>query len=565
MSTPNAVQAPERGVEAQVPDDVVRRAYVVCCMTRTGSSLLCDSLGRLGFAGKPAEYFDLHDSNRNFWVNQLKVEAPSQYLDKVIAAGSTPNGVFGTKLHWYQMPALMKEFGLDAKSIDLDGCLALRFAQRKYVWLRRRNKVAQAISNYRAIKTAIWRVGPNLPEKTPKTTELVFDAERIEHHVSLAEHFEKQWDIWFKLSRQPGLVLVYEEFCQQYETTIRAVCKYLELGHEGFEMPAPRFDKQADDISLEWEEKYRKLKGLAPDIQAAPIERLPGQVALRPRLNRGGRRASITAPAVVAAAAAQGAAQENSPHRLIAFDLGTGQNVRLGPASNRRAWMDATPERHANRCLPLVIANQHGWFMHSPCRVEASWDGGEGLASVVVRQAGDYPARFASSHFGSGIITFSVNFLFRTPPGVNLHLRGPANLPKDGISALEGIIETDWSQATFTVNWQFTRPNHTVVFEKDEPIAMFSPVRRGDIENFHPEILPIAADSELEAGYRAWSQSRNSFVKDLKVPNSPAQKARWQRHYTRGETLTSSRAESHQTKLFVNEFQDRRGAVTKAD
>src|SRR3546814_13729675 len=62
-----------------------------------------------------------------------------------------------------------------------------------------------------------------------------------------------------------------------------------------------------------------------------------------------------------------------------------------------------------------------------------------------------------STHFGSGIVTFSLGHLFRTSPGVNLWIKGPSNRPKDGASPLEGIIETDWSPYTFTMNWQLTR------------------------------------------------------------------------------------------------------------
>src|ERR1700730_4059402 len=34
---------------------------------------------------------------------------------------------------------------------------------------------------------------------------------------------------------------------------------------------------------------------------------------------------------------------------------------RLVPARPERAWMEAFPARHAYRCLPLTIANSHGW------------------------------------------------------------------------------------------------------------------------------------------------------------------------------------------------------------
>ena len=74
------------------------------------------------------------------------------------------------------------------------------------------------------------------------------------------------------------------------------------------------------------------------------------------------------------------------------------------------------------------------------------------------------------SHFGEGVITWNIPFLFRTSPGYNLLVRGPSNWIKDGVQALEGIVETDWAVQTFTMDWKFTRPRRWVRFEADEPI-----------------------------------------------------------------------------------------------
>jgi LPS sulfotransferase NodH len=515
-------------------------AYVVCTMTRTGSSLLCDALSRTGRAGKPAEYFDIHKGNQDFWRRELNIEDDSEYLDKVLTAGTTPNGMFGLKLMWHQLPAMMKAFDAPVAGIDIDKVLASRFATRKYIWLRRRNKVAQAISNYRAINSSIWRVGPKLPKKKNRAPELAFDLEAIEHQVRLVEHFERQWQTWFQLSKQQALVLVYEDFSQRYEQTIRGVCDYLGVDSFASPIPEPRFERQADEASLEWEARYRKLKGLPDDVGAQSV--VPQQVA------------------VLKTPPSQSIAQANaaSPPRIVAYDLGTAQKIPLAPAPAQRPWMDATPMRFANRCLPLLIANQHGWMMLCPNRFEAIWDGGDHTSAITIREPDGVSGRFVTSHFGHGILTFTGNYLFRTPPGVNLHVRGPANMPKDGLFALEGIVETDWTEATFTLNWKFTRPNHTVSFEAGEPFAMFSPVRRGDLEAYQPMIEPLAANPGLEAGYKAWSASRSSFNKDLQVPESEARKAGWQRHYTRGETVTRERTDSHQTKLSVRGFVDKR-------
>ena len=233
--------------------------------------------------------------------------------------------------------------------------------------------------------------------------------------------------------------------------------------------------------------------------------------------------------------------------------------MKLVPGSPRRAWMDATPQRFANRCLPLIIANQNGWMLLSPCRVEAIWNGGGLTSDISISFPPGENRKFALSHFGGGILTFALEYIFRTPSGFNLHVRGPANLPKDGISPLEGIIETDWSEATFTMNWKITRPNHPIVFEKDEPLAMLSPVARGEVERFDPEIRFLDENPQLAEGYRVWSASRQNFNQDLKVADSDAQKAGWQRHYVRGETVTQTKAAEHQTSVSLAEFVDKRG------
>ena len=38
-----------------------------------------------------------------------------------------------------------------------------------------------------------------------------------------------------------------------------------------------------------------------------------------------------------------------------------GHELRIRPAPVERLWMDRTNERSAYRCLPLNIANAHGW------------------------------------------------------------------------------------------------------------------------------------------------------------------------------------------------------------
>jgi hypothetical protein len=238
---------------------------------------------------------------------------------------------------------------------------------------------------------------------------------------------------------------------------------------------------------------------------------------------------------------------------LTAYITGHTEGMPIQTAPIQRAWMDATGERFAYRCLPLVIANQHGWVIPSPCAFTATWVN-DGFAGVAIDwQGGPLDARI-SSHFGCGILTFSIPYLFRTDPGVNLWFRGPANMPKDGACPLEGIVETDWLPATATMNWKLTRLGQPVAFAKGEPICMLTPVQRALVEAIEPKMLPIAADPELHAEYQAWDQSRRQFNADLKRPGSEAVRQRWQRDYFKGQMATGAASRDHQTKLRLKEF-----------
>ena len=64
-----------------------------------------------------------------------------------------------------------------------------------------------------------------------------------------------------------------------------------------------------------------------------------------------------------------------------------GWQPRIRPADVKREWMDATAERFAYRCLPLNIANAHGWEVPSPCSFEAYWNArGKNLRTNLRKQ-----------------------------------------------------------------------------------------------------------------------------------------------------------------------------------
>jgi hypothetical protein len=216
--------------------------------------------------------------------------------------------------------------------------------------------------------------------------------------------------------------------------------------------------------------------------------------------------------------------------------------------------MDKAHLRHPYRCLPLVIANQSGWILRSTAGFKAYWYGGPAKEDVELRFDGPVDNRIVS-HFGSGVITFTIPYLFRTPPEINLWVKGPSNFVKDGVQALEGVVETDWLASTFTMNWKMTRVCEWVRFEKDEPICMIVPVPRGFAESLVPQRQSLAANPELQAQYQAWEASRRGFLEDLTSRDPDAIKRGWQKDYFQGKTPDGKDFESHQTRIDLREFE----------
>jgi hypothetical protein len=226
----------------------------------------------------------------------------------------------------------------------------------------------------------------------------------------------------------------------------------------------------------------------------------------------------------------------------------------LRRGQRERDWMDCTANQFAYRCLPLTIANQLGWDVLNPVEFWAYWTGGVGVGDVVIRMA-QYGTPIVTNEFGNGVITFHIPYLFRTPGGINLWAKGTPNSPKDAVYPLEGVVETDWSSAKFTMNWIFTRPYCWVRFAAGEPICRVIPIPRYLTEMLKPEVRGMIQDPVLHERYTAWSQSRMQFIQGLLWADPDVRKRQWQKDYFKGQDVGENESRTyHQTKLNQGEF-----------
>lgn len=244
-------------------------------------------------------------------------------------------------------------------------------------------------------------------------------------------------------------------------------------------------------------------------------------------------------------------------NEFIAYKIYPNAITRLEPSPIARDWMDDSDNRFEYRCLPMVLANQSGWILRTIGDIRAYWFGGDKKTDVKIETEGGHAANSVHSMFGSGIITFTFPILFRTPKGINLWVKGPSNWIKSGVQPLEGIVETDWSISTFTMNWKITRVGQWIHFKVGEPCCMLVPIPRGLAESFEPRFESLESNPTLSDEYNRWQSDRAGFLKDIEARKPEAVQAGWQKDYFQGRNTTGEKFEEHQTKLTLRPFSDK--------
>ena len=231
-------------------------SYWLCTTPRSGSSVLGDALTHTEVAGRPTEYF-----NRRFWPDLFKrfgVTAATDYLERVVTETATSNGVFGTKVMLDEdaaptFAALRERLG--APELSDAEVVRRTFPNLNFVYLTRRDKVAQAVSYCRAQQSGVWRRYHG-SEPEPEGNA-VFDFAAMHTQVLALTLRERRWQEFFDdLAVRPHTV-VYEELVLEPEQTVREMLAFLGLEPPpGWSLSRLPMERLADDTSKRWAERY---------------------------------------------------------------------------------------------------------------------------------------------------------------------------------------------------------------------------------------------------------------------------------------------------------------------
>jgi trehalose 2-sulfotransferase len=257
-------------------------AYLVCATPRSGSTLLCETLRATGVAGRPLEHFEILSHSglprqpREYLAGVedptvLELlpppthaapppEEPAAWAARIRHDGSTPNGVWGGKLMWGHVEDLLaRGRRLDGLAgADLAGVLGALLGDARCVFVTRADKVAQAVSLWRAIQTQRWRAEDAGPAPREQAS---YSFAAIDHLVAQLQRDEFAWRRWLRARRPRPLHVPYERLSADPRATVADVLRFLGLPAD--DVPAPALRHQRDARSRAWAQRYRLERRVA--------------------------------------------------------------------------------------------------------------------------------------------------------------------------------------------------------------------------------------------------------------------------------------------------------------
>ncbi|MBN4051572.1 hypothetical protein JYU16_02035 [bacterium AH-315-M05] len=242
------------GVEFDFPEfsDTPNFRYVIASSPRCGSNMLQRVLWRSGEAGAPEEYLTekyIEDFSKRWpQIFRKKSEVDLiEYMKHLFRYRTSPNGAFGIKLHGSHLDNVRK------KDFNLIAVLQ----HPKFIWIKRRNKIYQAVSYALANQTNIWIIdGKWLDFEKPKVDNPQYIENQITECLKDIIHNEQVWGDFFSENRIQPHVIYYEDLVVDYIRITQECFSNLGIKFPVERIPSPGIKKQSSKINDIWAERY---------------------------------------------------------------------------------------------------------------------------------------------------------------------------------------------------------------------------------------------------------------------------------------------------------------------
>jgi len=235
---------------------------VICATPRCGSTFLGNELASANLIGNPEEWFQNTNMEERKRAYGLPADIPAyKLLYEIIKNETISNGWFSIKIMWETLKCNILYLRLlegNKDKTDRELVFSL-FPNPVFVLMTRKDKLKQAISYVKAVKTNIWEYREQAKEYDANLLQFDFLAIEKARKELIAD--EKTWMKFFAENELQPLVISYEELLKERSTTLNKIFNFagFEYTHP-LNTPKNAMLRMSDNINSEWREKYLQLK-----------------------------------------------------------------------------------------------------------------------------------------------------------------------------------------------------------------------------------------------------------------------------------------------------------------
>lgn len=230
------------------------RTYLLASVPRAGSTFFSHVLWRTGCLGAPLEYLNFEPAGP-YGFAAKSPPMQQQLWRSVLRRRCSPNGVFGLKV----FPVQLEQLNHDNPAL-LEEVLAVmlpRAGERRIVYLRRRDRVAQAVSYARASLSGVWRK----EQEDDGAPALEYSDEALESAERGIAFQEEIWARMFNDLRIEPLELWHEDVLSDPSAAAQQVADHVGVNIDpAAAIEVPAIEKQSAGNASAWIDRFARSR-----------------------------------------------------------------------------------------------------------------------------------------------------------------------------------------------------------------------------------------------------------------------------------------------------------------
>lgn len=230
--------------------------YFVCSVQRSGSTLLGTTLARSGIFHSFSAPFNFIELKQWAGERPFLPKDIFPYLNSLLPEKNVKQTTIGFVIEYPQLrnflDLLLQELGEEKNDLDV---LKFVFPKLHFAFLRRHNRVRQAISLVRAMQSKVY--AQTIDGKRQIVHAVRYKEASINNALLDIIGNELNWKRFFKENNIIPFELFYEELSSDFSTTATSLLRYWNI-HPGIEtrIPEPETEIMADHLTEEWLTRY---------------------------------------------------------------------------------------------------------------------------------------------------------------------------------------------------------------------------------------------------------------------------------------------------------------------